>query len=84
MGVSPEGQRKRQPLSTFLPLLTLNSPPSKILFSHLYSYHFHFPRRMAFVHLAQQVPVVREVLFSQGAGLVKMGAGTDFCHSGLV
>lgn len=39
---------------------------------------------MAFVHLAQQVPVVWEVLFSQGAGLVKMGAGTDLCHSGLV
>ncbi|KAM7245702.1 hypothetical protein CapIbe_002000 [Capra ibex] len=38
--------------------------------------------RMALVHLAQQLLVVWDVLFSQGAGLVKMGAGTGLCHSG--
>lgn len=37
LGVSPEGQRKHRPVSPFLPL-TLNSPPSKVLFSLLYLY----------------------------------------------
>lgn len=32
---------------------------------------------MAFVCLAQRVPVVWEVPFSQGAGLVKTGDGID-------